>query len=99
MYWELIASLRVRSSTLVTVDGHLLAVGGKSSEDSDPTRIIYEYIPDTNTWQVVSQMKTGRSRCAAALLPDNKLMVVGGGFKKSNEMAFFYMKLQLISYF
>ena len=86
IYWEEIASLPVRTSTLVTVNGHLLAMGGKSSEDSDLRRI-HRYDPDTDSWQIVSQMKIGRSRCAVAVLPDNKLMVVGGGFQKPNEMA------------
>ena len=86
VYWEEIASLPVRTSTLVTVNGHLLAMGGKSSEDLE-TNDINQYDPDTDSWQIVSQMKIGRSRCAAAVLPDNKLMVVGGGFQKPNEMA------------
>ena len=61
-------------------------MGGKSSEDTDLRRI-HQYDPDTDSWQIVSQIKTGRSRCAAVLLPDNKLIVVGGGFQKPNEMA------------
>ena len=86
MYWERIASLPVRTSTLVSVKGHLLAVGGKTAKDID-TKRIHQYIPDKNMWQIVSPMNTGRSRCAAALLPCNKLMVVGGGFKKPSEVA------------
>ena len=48
IYWEKIASLPVRTSTLVTVNGHLLAMGGKSSEDSDLRRI-HRYYPDTDS--------------------------------------------------
>ena len=86
VYWEKIASLPVRTSTLVTVNGHLLAMGGKTTKNAD-TKRIHQYDPDTDSWQIVSPMKTERSRCAAALLHDNKLMVVGGGFKKPSEVA------------
>ena len=86
VYWEKIASLPVRTSTLVTVNGHLLAMGGKTTKNVD-TKRIHQYDPDTDSWQIVSPMKTERSRCAAALLHDNKLMVVGGGFKKPSEVA------------
>ena len=86
VYWEEIASLPVRTFTLVTVNGHLLAVGGKSSEDLE-TKDVHQYDPDSNSWQIISQMSTECSLCAAALLPDNKLIIVGGEFKQLNEIA------------
>ena len=88
--WEKVASLPVMMSTLVSVKGHLLAVGGKYSEEVI-TKEIRQYNPKTDSWQVVSQMKVARSQCAVALLPDNKLMVVGGASKEEpNELATFY---------
>ena len=67
------------TSTLVTVKGYLLAVGGWSITEKRPTKEIYQYTPSTDSWHIVSQLNVARSKCTAALLPDNKLMVVGGG--------------------
>ena len=76
--WEKIASLPVKGSKLVTVKGCLLAVGGESTNKKVRAKEIYQYNPSTDSWQVVSRMNVARSLCAAALLPDNKLMVGGG---------------------
>ena len=75
--WEEVASLPVKGSTLVTVNGHLLAVGGKSTE-GERSNEVRQYDPTADSWQVISQMKVARSECAAALLPNNELMVAGG---------------------
>ena len=75
--WEEVASLPVQCSTLVTVNGHLLAVGGKST-NGERSNEVRQYNPTADSWQVISQMNVARSECAAALLPDNKLMVAGG---------------------
>ena len=76
--WEEIASLPVDGFTLVTIKGHLLAVGGKLATQGEHIKDIHYYNSTTNTWQVINQMKVARSECAAALLRDNKLIVVGG---------------------
>ncbi|XP_064405424.1 mitogen-activated protein kinase kinase kinase dlk-1-like [Halichondria panicea] len=73
--WEKIASLPVSLSTLVTINGHLLAVGGWDS-NRDNTKDIYQY--NMTSWTVISQTSTRRSSCITAALPGNKLMVVGG---------------------
>ena len=65
---------QVRTSTIVNVKGHLLAVGGESYK---MTKDIHEYDPDTFSWYVVGQMNVARSECAVALLPNNKLLVLG----------------------
>ena len=75
--WEKVASLPVQRSTLVTVKGHLLAVGGRTTK-GESVKEVLRYDPAADLWQVVSQMKIARFQCAAALLPDNKLVVVGG---------------------
>ena len=85
--WKEIANLPVKESTIVSVNGHLLAVGGNSILGNRTKEINY-YNTDINLWQVISQMNIARSECAAALLPDNKLMVVGGTAKpESVELA------------
>ena len=37
------------------------------------------YNPDSDSWEVISHMATPRYLCFAAVLPNNQLMVVGGG--------------------
>ncbi len=73
--WKKVISLPVSSSSLVTVNGHLLAVGGQNTND-DLTFNIYQYINES--WTVVGHMTSPRSKPLIAILPGNKLMVVGG---------------------
>ncbi|XP_064405428.1 probable serine/threonine-protein kinase kinX [Halichondria panicea] len=73
--WKKIAPLPVSYSSLVTINGHLLAVGGWDS-NGDNTKDIYQY--NETLWTVIIQMSTPRSSCPTAALPGNKLMVVGG---------------------
>ncbi len=72
--WEKITSLPVTRSSLVTVNGHLLAVGGEKVHR--PTKKIYQYINES--WTVVGHMTSTRSTPLTAVLPGNKLMVVDG---------------------
>ena len=49
---------------------------------------IYQYNPNSDSWHVVSHMNVARSHCAAALLPDSRLIVIGGSFERHlNELA------------
>ena len=75
--WSKLPDLPVTRSTCVTFCGQLLAIGGEDS-DKKPTTAVYMYNQATNSWNVISHMSTARSRCFAAVLPDNQLMVVGG---------------------
>ena len=43
----------------------------------------FTYNPVTNSWEVISHMPTARYNTLVAVLPDNKLMVVGGYIRKS----------------
>ena len=74
--WHRVADSPVRSSSCVTLCGQLLAVGGY--EDNSFTTAIHQYNPATNSWEVISHMPTARSHTLVAVLPGNKLMVVGG---------------------
>ena len=69
--------LPVSETSLATVNGNLLAIGGKDTNNKE-TQNIRRYYPATNSWEVVSKMLVARSECLPAVLPDNKLMVVGG---------------------
>ena len=83
--WHSIADLPVSQSTCVTVNERLLAVGGVVQKDVEflYTRLtysnaIYLYNPVTDFWEVTSHFNRARCGCLAAVLPGNKLMVVGG---------------------
>ena len=77
--WHELAELPVYFSALVTLQGRLLAVGGRDS-DRNPTSAVHQYNSATNSWNVVSQMNNKRYRCFAAVLPDNTLVVAGSGY-------------------
>ena len=64
-------------STCTTLCGHLLAVGGCDS-DLKPTSAIHKYDPVKNSWTVISHVAIPRSLILVAVLPGDKLMVVGG---------------------
>jgi len=76
--WYRVADLPVRSSSCVTLCGQLLAVGGCDDNFKNCTTAIHQYNPATNSWEVISHMPTARSDPLVAVLPGNKLMVVGG---------------------
>ena len=76
--WHHVANLPVRSSSCVTLCGQLLAVGGCDDNFKNFTTAIHQYNPATNSWEVISHMPTARSDPLVAVLPGNKLMVVGG---------------------
>ena len=73
--WNQVADLPVHSSTCTTLCGQLLAVGGKYKDDY--ISAIHQYNPETNSWEVISHMPTAQSDTLVAVLPGNKLMVVG----------------------
>ena len=77
--WSAVANLPLVDCTCVSLDGQLLAVGGRSlGEDGSCSTAVNLYHPDSNTWEEISNMSIGRSSSFAAILPDNQLMVVGG---------------------
>ena len=75
--WNRIADLPVTESTCVSLGGQLLAIGGMDS-DNKPTTTILVHNQAANAWEIVGEMTTARSWCFAAVLPEGKLMVVGG---------------------
>ena len=75
--WRQLADTPVTLSRCASLNGRLLAVGGKDS-DGKQTTAIHMYNTTTNSWEVISHMKTPRRQCLVAVLPHNELMVVGG---------------------
>ena len=78
--WRQVANLPVRSSKCATLCGQLLAVGGCDKNFENRTSAIHQYNPATNSWEVISHMPTARYCTLLAVLPGNKLMVVGGRY-------------------
>ena len=75
--WRQVTDLPLTQSTCESFHGRLLAVGGMM-ESGKGTTAVYMYSSTTNSWEIISHMTTGRSDCFTAVLPDNRLMVVGG---------------------
>ena len=75
--WRQVADLPVIQSTCESFHGRLLAVGGRMESGKDTTAV-YMYSSTTNSWEIISHMTTHRRLCFTAVLPDNRLMVVGG---------------------
>ena len=71
--WREVAPLPVTWSSLVTFQGHLLAVGGEVKVGAGPTSEVREYDAATNSWNVISQMRVQRCRSLAVVLPNNTL--------------------------
>ena len=62
----------------MSIYGWLLTIGGIDSIDQRITSV-HVYNPTTDSWEVISHMRIPRYDCFAAVLPNNQLMVVGGG--------------------
>ena len=83
--WKEIGSLPVASSTLATLSGRLLAIGGHNTESCTN---IHSYDEHSDSWCTVSHFDTRRSQCLAAVLPGDRLLLVGGysGFAKTDSV-------------
>lgn len=76
--WNMTTDLPVKRSTCITLNGQVLAIGGSSPCLTSDIDSVYIYNTAANSWELISHMPTSRSHCLVALLPGNKLMVVGG---------------------
>ena len=90
--WSTVADLPVKRSTLVSINNRLLAIGGRDS-DKKLTTAVHLYDPVNNSWQTISHLSTARRRCFAVVLPNNRIMVVGGcntrsGYSETNTVEF-----------
>ena len=75
--WTRLANIPpLQKSTLATLRGRVLAIGGEYS--GIPTGAIHCYDVATNSWSVMGEMPTPRYRALTAVLPSNELVVVGG---------------------
>ena len=84
--WHQVADLPVCLSSCATLCGQLLAVGGCDDKFVNYSTAIRQYNPATNSWKVISHMPTARYDTLVAVLPGNKLMVVGGNIRTSGAL-------------
>ena len=77
LVWHRITDIPVYSTTCAAVNGELVAAGGVDAKDKD-TAAVHKYDPATDSWDIISNMPTARSCSLVAVLPTNKIMVVGG---------------------
>ena len=76
--WTRLASIPTPQwSSLATLQGRVLAIGGEDGDDN-PTGAIHCYDVATNSWSVIGEIPTPRYSVLAAVLPSNELVVVGG---------------------
>ena len=75
--WQKVADVPVNRATCTVLCGQLLVVGGRLS-DLKPTSAIHKYDPVKDSWTVISHMPTPRYCSLVAVLPGDRLMVVGG---------------------
>ena len=74
--WRRVTDLPVTHSTCESFHCQLLAIGGWDSAKA--ITAVYTYNSTTNSWEIISHMTTARYCCFTAVLPDDRIMVVGG---------------------
>ena len=65
-----------RDSSLATLRGHVLAIGGRN--DIDLIASVQCYDAESNSWSVIGQIPHPHHQVLTAVLPSNELLVVGG---------------------
>lgn len=82
--WETLSELSVSHPTCVVVQDHLLALGGiEQGQQKTDSRAVYDYDFSSKSWKPVEMLPSPSHKLLAAVLPSNRLMVVGG-FTKVN---------------
>ena len=79
--WQRIAEVPLEWSTCTTLNGRVLAVGGKNSHDTR-TADVYMYNADSDSWLLVGHMSTARELCLVVELTD--CIIAVGGFGSSS---------------
>ena len=75
--WRRLANVPFYLSTCTTLASQVIAVGGMDATRKETTNI-HAYNQTTDSWQPIGDMLTARSKALVAVVPRNKLIVVGG---------------------
>ncbi len=75
--WKEIPELQITWSTPLSVNGSLLAVGGRDKNKLVPTAIQF-YQPDSGAWVKVGDLPSPRYACTCAMTMDRLMLVAGG---------------------
>ena len=70
--WRSLAGVPVRDSTVTTLYGQLVAVGGRNVDT------IHLYNRSVDSWHIIGHVPTARSNCLVATLQGDTLVVIGG---------------------
>lgn len=81
--WEMISELQADYPTCLVIKDHLLALGGIEKEKQQDSKAVYDYDFSTKSWKLLSHIPSPTHKLIAAMLPRNRLMVLGG-FTKVN---------------
>lgn len=74
--WVVLPEPPLSNSGVVTVRGHLLAIGGQ--EQRAAKKDVYMFFFGTNEWLKVSEIQYPRHSCSCVPLSDKKFVVMGG---------------------
>ena len=75
--WHQVADLPVTNSTVASLGGHLVSVGGLDRTDTVTSRV-YRLDPEQNSWSELCVVKNKRERCFVAVFVGGKMGVMGG---------------------
>ena len=91
--WEMTASLPRPRETPVLVslqDGRALLTGGETGEEGGPAAYSSTYIfdPANRSWSRSALLNTARTKAAAVVLADGKVLVAGGFYTDGTQVSF-----------
>ena len=75
--WNQISDIPIMGPTCVSFHGRLMLVGGEEQNNTH-TAAIHMYDWNTGSWTVITDLSDSQNQCFATVLPDDRLMVVGG---------------------
>ena len=75
--WQTLPDTPMASSTALSLQGALLAVGGQ--ENGHGVKTIHLYQPSTKTWVKAGEMPIERWQYACVVLPNGEVFVAGNG--------------------
>ena len=84
--WQRISRLPFSQSTLTAVGDYLLAIGGCVSP-TVATKNVHSFSQATNLWDFIGQLHTCRCDALTAVLPENRIVVVGSSIAEESISA------------